>query len=374
MGKTDWYKKGYEEGKKNKEYIKRCSENFLKQFQAGMGNISAERVKNYFSTLYKRRLDASPSLVKYPEVKGVRERIISQDKGLMDALHIDFGLLSIYRNYRFYFNYIENHGEKYKGKDCTIVYFSEGKDGPMVGKNVDDTKKFMYKKIPEFKIENRKFFVDCVSSGIFYGEVPPEIFPVPVFELLEENCSTLNEAIEFLSRYKFFWGQGSCILIEMKTKQGVVFEKSNCRYEIRKMKYGALWCTAMTFAEKRMKGYLDRKRRERVRRRREKWDESIEAEYWTGCDRRYKNLEKLIKERKGRFSLESMIEILHNRSPYPEGICLDGEGRTDDEFPETNYTILTRIWLMNKYKAGFWLFSDKNFACEARPVWKKAGG
>jgi len=43
MGKTDWYKKGYEEGKKNKEYIKRCSENFLKQFQAGMGNISAER-------------------------------------------------------------------------------------------------------------------------------------------------------------------------------------------------------------------------------------------------------------------------------------------------------------------------------------------
>lgn len=367
----DWYKKGFEEGKKGKDVILLYIREMGKELQKRLGNISFEEVKKKMASLYRKRLDAVPSLRKYPELKGVRDRIIERERGLMDATGIDFGELSIYRNYRFYFQRVENSGPKYRRNDCTIVYFSESSDGAILGKNVDDRKSLALKKVPDFEVEEeKKFIIDGVSCGIFYDEVPPEIFPLPVFELLEENCINLKEAVEFLSRYKFFWGQGSYVLIEKRTKQGVIFEKSNCRYAIRKMKEGALWCTAMTFAEEKMKEYLDKKRRERVKKRGEKWDESIEVEYWTGCDRRYKNLEKLVLERKNRFSLKSMIEILHNHSPFPECICLHGQGRTTEEFPETNYTILTRVYLIDRKKVGFWLLTEKNFACEARPVWR----
>lgn len=368
----DWYKKGFEEGEKGKDTIILYTREMGKELQKRMGNISFHEVKKKMASLYRKRLDAVPSFKKYPELKGVREKIIKRDKGLMDATGIDFGELSIYRNYRFYFGRVENPGPEYKGKDCTIVYFSESSDGAILGKNVDDRKSLAVKKIPDFEIEEeKKFIIDGVSCGIFYDEIPPEIFPVPVFELLEEHCFNLKEAIKFLSRYKFFWGQGSYVLIDRKTKEGVIIEKSNCRYAIREMKYGALWCTAMTFAEEKMKKYLGRKRKERVKKRGEKWDDSIEVEYWTGCDKRYKNLEKLVIERKDRFSLKSMLEILHNHSPFPECICLHGQGRTNKEFPETNYTILTKIWLMDKKKIGFYLFTESNFVCEAKPVWRE---
>lgn len=368
----EWYRKGFKEGKRNRDTILLYIQQIGKELQKKMGGISFQGVKEKMASIYRQRLEAVPPLEKYPELKGVRERIIETDKGIMDAVGIDFGELSIYRNYRFYFERVENPGPKYKGKDCTIVYFADSSDGAILGKNVDDRKSLALKKVPDFSDEpEKKFIIDGVSSGIFYDEIPPEIFPVPVFELLEENCSDLKGAVEFLSRYKFFWGQGSYVLIDKKRKEGVIFEKSNCRYAIREMKYGALWCTAMTFAEEKMKKYLDRKRKERVKKKGEKWGESIEAEYWSGCDKRYKNLEKLVLEKKDRFSLKAMLEILHNHSPFPECICLHGQGRTNEEFPETNYTILTRIWLMDKKKVGFYLLTEKNFACEAKPVWKK---
>lgn len=368
----NWYKKFYKYGAENKRNIKKLVDGLGISISKTI-NLPRIETEKKMIEIHEERINAVPDLKKYPELKGMHERILEENRGIMDGAELTYGELAILKNYRHVLNFI-TPGPIYKGKDCTLVYFADSSDGPIIGNNIDDWKERAEGWVPKGPLivkKNLKFWFGNVSAGIFYDEIPPEKFCVEdrIFELLEQHCGNLEEALEFLVRYKFFWGGQNTMLIEKKTGQAAVIEKSSCRYGIRKMENGTLYTTAMSFAEPAMKEYLAAKRMERIIKKGEKWNESIEAEYWEGCDIRYENLARIVKEKSKNPSLKSMIEILQDHSPFPACICLHGQGRTNPEFDHTNYTIVTKITLFDKKLQGIWLYSEKHFACQSKPVW-----
>ncbi len=370
----NWYKKAYKYGIENKKDIKTLVEN-LKISISKMFNLSLPETEKKLIKIHEERINAVPDLIKYPELKGMQERIIEENRGIMDSVSLTYGEIAILRNYRYITN-IVSPGPIYKGNDCTLVYFADSSDGPIIGNNIDDWKERIWQRIPKEPLivkKNLKFWWGNVSAGIFYDEIPPEKFPLEnrIFEVMEEHCENLKAAVEFLIRYKFFWGGQNAMIIEKKTKEGVIIEKSSCRYGIRKMENGTLYTTAMSFADPKMKEYLAGRRMERIIKKGEKWNESIEAEYWDGCDKRYENLARLVKEKSKNPSLKSIIEILQNHSPFPDCICLHGQGRTNIELDHTNYTIASIITLPMRKKQIIWTCSEKKFACQSEPVWRE---
>ena len=71
---------------------------------------------------------------------------------------------------------------------------------------------------PEWPQVNEHLVSMDVSSGVFLDEESPEIFPAPVRKLMGRYCRSTDEAVEFLTRYNFFWGPMNRLVVEPEGK------------------------------------------------------------------------------------------------------------------------------------------------------------
>lgn len=170
-------------------------------------------------------------------------------------------------------------------------------------------------------------FIKGVSASIFLDDEPEELFPVDPFLLLPTECSgDVSAAVDFLYRYRDFWGPGNHILIDTQLNS-VAIEKANVRMGVRSAVNGASAVTALSYQTPELKEYKLERDLLSIQKRGWTTENAPDWIYWRGADARYLRLLSLVEEAsKHPATLQEMAAIVTDHAvPYPACVCLAGQ-------------------------------------------------
>ena len=287
----------------------------------------------------RERLANPPDPYTFPETKGLPDLVREERRGFLEGCGGN-ELLMAY-TYSWYFYYSRRINTRYLpgvptklNEGCTAVFIPNSTEGgPLYGRNWDITLGPWAQSLMEPPREAadgaRKMWTKGVSCSVFLDEEPQEIFPLDPWQLLPEECTEhVDDAVEFLDRYRDFWGPGNSILVD-KNLDSVALEKANCRLGVRKSDGGASAVTALSYLVPEMKAFKEERDRKSVELRGWTVEEAPDWYYWRGADKRYERLLALTAEanRKGASLWDMAAITTDHAAPYPERVCIAGEFR-----------------------------------------------
>lgn len=327
----------------------------LRQSLAAWMETTEEEAVHIVVTDYQRRLDATPSLMKYPELKGMRECVLAHDRGVAEGADVSLDDVMLRANYlhAIHSNLVAgsaampSHADC--GPGCTLVYFPRGDRGRLLANNNDGTARWAHRNPPEWIVANRAgLIVGTVSSGIFDDEVSPEQFPAPVFLMAYELCGTASEAVDLLTRLNLFWGPCNTLLADRHGNSAII-EKSTCRYGVRKSNDGFSATTEMSAEEPAFKQYLWETRERSVQKRGIGHD-CADWAYWKACEKRSERLLRLTAEASNQPSYAKIERIIYDHTGEPEQVHMDGTTCHPDQ-TEAEWSLRTTIWMLDERRA-----------------------
>ncbi|MCM8815280.1 MAG: hypothetical protein NC937_00145 [Candidatus Omnitrophica bacterium] len=298
--------------------------------------------------LDKERMSSGLDLTKFPECKKWVDVLRAERKGFLDGCKDEWMMAHHFNWYwfvsrRLNTRYVRKSAPKGK---CTGVWFGYGNEGPMAGQNLDDLVRPFQRFNPPEKGPSGKPFekitpVGSASSAVLCDEEPENIFPVDVFEIMPEDIKKLSDFVDFLYRYREFWGPGNIIFADSEFNS-VAIEKSNCRMGVRWPKNGASAVTACAYLTPEMNSF--KKERDRISFQMRGYDPVDNPDYvfWEGCERRYRRLLKLVEQESSKTpTLQGLVSIMLDHAvPFPDRICLAGEKGHRLDW-EANWTLVS---------------------------------
>jgi hypothetical protein len=300
---------------------------------------------------HRERLEAVPDLTRYPELRGYRDLLDEEERGLRDAGN-DETLIALSKSLNFWRGtrlqqetgkawYAQATPEK-----CRVLYLAESDRGALHLKNVDDPLTYWKPRPPlgaeaKWPFEHPLVF-DGVGSGLHIDEIPPEIFPVAVRELCQEHCGTVPEAEEFLVRYNYFWG--SCNqLVHDKNGNSVAFEKTWCRVATRGPNaQGINFITGMGSLDPELSAFQKQQRRKYLDQIGASWDDSPDGCFFTQCENKWKNMARYVNELSLNPTWENAKQLMEQRDPSGP-MCLTG-GKCHPDQTVVGYTQVMDIY------------------------------
>jgi hypothetical protein len=326
--------------------------------------LLAEKIRWPVETLVQKtmafdreRLDAVPSLTTYPELRGHRERIDSEDRGMRDA-GVSAEMIAVARSLDFYTRtrLYQETGRVYYVEpgveECRILYVPESEVGPIHAKNVDGPLPENASPLPPVPkgtpwFWNHSIVLDGVGSGLHIDEIPPEIFPVNIYDVCYEHCATLSEAVELLTRYNYFWGHGN-LLVHDYHGNSIVFEKTQCRVATRgPNRHGMTFTSGMGALDPGIREYQRAMRQKYLDQIGDDWD-GPEGCFWKMSDETYKNMERYVEQLPARPTLAQVNELMERRDPGGP-LCYTGE-KTHPRQPVGCWSAEMRVFVINEHK------------------------
>ena len=298
----------------------------------------------------RQRLAAVPDLSVYPELEGCREAIQASDRGYMEGGGLTEGQMAVMREYLFLGRKHSASTGLLPDSGCTGIYIADSPEGPLAGNNLDDWPSHAPIPLPRGPLQTPKGLgLIAVSCGIFGDEETPEIFPVPIDHMVSHLCERVDDALELLTRFNYFWGPHNRLYWD-KTGKSAVIEKSAIRYGIRHGD-GYSYTTAIHMETPEMKPFL-RACRDKYLETSGIGFDSLDQNYWLEAEKRHHNLAKLTAKAAKNPSFEAVRDVMqarHGSTP----ICLHGDKCYHDE-PVTNYTIIQGVWQIAQNKVTCW--------------------
>ncbi|MCX7705491.1 MAG: hypothetical protein N2115_04450, partial [bacterium] len=228
----NWYNEAKNWASKHREFVGKMIALNLNMLKKHMPDKPDKEIIRMVVDHSKKRINASVDFKKYPELRGVRELILAEWKGIEHGAGLDEGHTALYTNgMNFYHRMIctgkigKMDGLSDRAK-CSYIFFPHSDCGPLLANNLDTSPEEPFE-APEWPAINEHLIIGSVSSGIFLDEEPEEIFPAPVFKIVARYCRNAIEAVEVLERYNQFWGPGHTIVIEGGGRCAMI-EKSAC--------------------------------------------------------------------------------------------------------------------------------------------------
>jgi hypothetical protein len=301
------------------------------------------------------RLSAVPDLSTYPELRGMRELVMAEQKGISEAAELDDLMAAAYfSGFVFYNRFIATAPTAATtpvGKgNCSCVYFPTSDCGQLLASNLDSTPRQKFG-TPDWPSGNEYLIMGGVSSGVFMDEVSPEIFPAPVNRLVTRYCRSAREAVELYTRYTLFWGPCNLLVVD-RGRQVAMIEKSACRIGVRWSPDGFGFVTAMTAEEPGMNAYLADRRAASVRYRNLP-PGNVDEAYWRNQDRRRALMNELLDDARRAPTFDAMRRIMQFRDPVRGNVCGFGDPIVPGG-PESEYTLRTIIWKLREGRACWW--------------------
>ncbi|HOC02581.1 MAG: hypothetical protein BWX89_01095 [candidate division TA06 bacterium ADurb.Bin131] len=342
--------------------------------------------------LERQRMNAGLDLTKFPECRIWVDVVREEHKGFLDGCKNEWMMAHNFNWYwfvsrRLNTRYVRKSAPKEK---CTGVWFGHGIEGPMAGQNLDDIVRPFQKFNPPEKGPSGNLFtkitqVGGASSAVLCDEEPEDIFPVDVFEVMPEDIEKLTDFVDFLYRYREFFGPGNLVFADTEMNS-VAIEKSNCRMGVRWPENGASAVTACSYLTPEMNAF--KKERDKISFELRGFDPVDNPDYvfWAGCEKRYIRLLYLVEnEAKSIPTLEGLANIMLDHAvPFPDRICLAGEKGHRLDW-EANWTLTssssvlfgpTRRTLWWRKEGNTPIYETKPFlilgaGVEMREEWKK---
>jgi len=347
---SETYEQARRASEKDADMIRRTAEHTLDTYLAHMPGITREEIGRRLLESNRERLDAVPDLNTYPELRGMREILDAEWRGIRDGAKLDDEQWAARCNGNFYMH-CHVYGEV--GKEdhgCTCIYFPESEHGSILAVNLDTNLEEPYGP-PEWPTWNEHIIVGGVSSGIWGDEPSPEIFPAPKDKILGRYARSTDEAIEILDRYKLFGRPGNLLIVDRNHNIAMV-EMSACRIGVRRSNDGFGFITAMTAEEPTFRAYLD-KTRDASLKARDLPEDCDDTTYWKKCDQRRELLNEMLDEARQNPTLEKLRSMIQCRDPKRGFVCYDGDP-IQPGGPPLEWTMRTAIWMLNEKKAIWW--------------------
>jgi hypothetical protein len=289
-----------------------------------------------------QRMASPPDPIKYPEARDVPDMVIQERKGFTDgakAAGLAVTPLHIAYYYSWHFYYSRRINTRYVGlspakNECSAVYMADSAEGgPLYGRNWDVSRTpwaWSFIEPPRVGADgSKKMMMKGVSCSVFLDDEPQDLFPVDVFAIMPQDCKHVNDAVEFLTRYKDFWGPGNQFLADAD-HNSVAIEKANCKIGVRPSVNGVSAVGAVSFMIPHMREFKRERGLLSIKRRGWTTDNAPDWKYWQGADARYERIlflaEKLGKLGKAA-TLQDMANLMTDHDvPYPARVCIAGEG------------------------------------------------
>ena len=239
--------------------------------------------------------------------------VVEELKGIADGSDNDFGEI-VKLNYWEEINACHNNGSA--GQCCTSIAFKNTPIGPMMGKTTDieieQRNEYMLqwiypdqgnKIIQLGKVGTIKSEVGMNEKGLCIGTsstLPMDIQGSQIERMMLirqtlQHCDNVNEAVEFLTKYRFFV-LGLNILLLDAACEAVVLEKGIAHQKVRRTDTDIIYATNFFLCKEMIPFYDDT------------------AWYYENAFNRYRNLENLFTHNNGAKDILLMERILRDHS------------------------------------------------------------
>jgi hypothetical protein len=225
----------------------------LNQMLTSLAQWSREDMLAYAADLQRRKLDAFPDLKTFPELAGMDQYEDEYPKGYAAGAGIDVREVHL-ENHMLEIYFLALGVSRLSGHNCSECYIPNTPDGPMLGLGRDDIMGW-YTDDP-FGVswpplveqpnqitgppEANPDFGICLANGggalYEFEEMQDKVvFQAPVLSLVQDYCTSTEEAVEMLIRYNDYWGPCQCVVGDAQGN-GALFEKSKYDYAVRTTK------------------------------------------------------------------------------------------------------------------------------------------
>jgi len=308
------------------------------------------------AAFHRERLEAVPDLTRYPELRGYRELLLEEYRG-MGSAGVDSETIALVVSLGFWRDtrLIQETGRAVRAaalpEKCRIVYTPDSDEGALHAKNVDEPLTY-WRPRPKYAPNSpwphpHPLFFDGVGSGLHLDEVSPEIFPVNVLELCRDHCTTVEAATEFLVRYNFFWSNQNMLVHDMHGNS-VAFDKTRCRVSWRKPNaQGISFINGMGALDPGIRAFQRQQREKYLQQQGQTWD-STDGCYWKVCEGKWANMERYVAEFSKKPTWAGLKELMEQRDPSGP-MCLTGrKSHPDEQAP--GCSVVMDIWMVDQKK------------------------
>ncbi len=225
----------------------------LSEILANLERWSRENLLDYATDLHCRKVDAFPDLKTFPELEGMDQYEDEYPRGYAEGAGIDIREVHLERHYEEMF-LLALGGGRLSVHNCSECYIPNTPNGPMLGLGRDDIMAWYTDdpfgvswpnpveqphQITDPPASNPDFGI-CLATGggalfEFEEDRGEAIFPAPVLSLVQDNCTTTEEAVDMLIRYNDYWGPCNCVIGDSQGN-GALVEKSKYQYAVRTSK------------------------------------------------------------------------------------------------------------------------------------------
>lgn len=336
----------------------------------------------------RERLACEPDTSRFPELRGLGDRHIGEREGFREATGADDVAVAFHFSWNFFVwrrinaRHVAYYETMPLREQCTNVFLPGGAEGVTIADNRDVSVIGPLRRMlaswnpgPLPRRNKPAFWQGSVSSGILLDEEPECSFPCDPFELMpREGLEDIGVAMEFMTRYREFWGPGNMIWCDRRGN-AVAVEKTNCRVAFRRPSVaGAVCVTAGSYLDPAIYAFKRRCLTKVLKAKRESPESNADWQYDLGCRARYRRLVRLTEQeasRAGGATLWGAFAIVADESvPFPARICLAGQ----KVLPERPGREMLVNWTVSQHAGVItgprrrWLYRAIRGAAHPRPI------
>lgn len=307
--------------------------------------LDAATVRRETLRFHQERMAKIPSSAKYPEAGPWVNYRIELDRELKQLANLTDEELALYRSVWDYvcFRGVAAAAPAPPVEKCRVLYAPETDRGQLHIKNVDDPAKHWKPHPPltgRVNAYDNPLGTDGVGSGLHFDDEPEEIFPLPALIMCRAACSDVPGAVEFLTRYKSFWGRANFIVYD-RQKRSAAIEKSS--YNFIEVHYpggnGVSYISGMTCRDPNSpQGKYVQRQRDKYIERFNRGADGVDRRFWATARQFEDKLAGAVKAMSKPAKSADIVDLF--TTPWPQGLNKTGS-RVHEDQALVAYTLQT---------------------------------
>lgn len=308
---------------------------------------------------HRQRMQRQPDPSRYPDAQPWVRHVLEVDRQVLELTGIGEQALAIRRSLR---EYLAFRGFRAMGpalrpppardERCRVAFIPDTDHGTLHIKNLDDPITHWRLRPPIERFVEPPLTWDGVGSGLHLDDEPAEIFPLPVKEMCLSMCDDVPGAVQFLQRYRDFWGRANVVLYD-RARRSVAVEK--CSYNHIAIHpadaRGRSHVSGMACRDPQSPiGQCQAQRRREYRQLFNLPDDGPDAAFWAGAERMDAMLRELV-SRPHALTADEVLSLF--LTPRPVGLNKCGE-KLHPEERSTAYTLATTAIELDQGRIRRW--------------------